>query len=69
MKKRILLFVLVMSIVLSLVCVMVACGKTDVNDDSDNTSEGGNENESTASFDYQASVVNTQLETMRQGNG
>ena len=69
MKKRILLFVLVMSIVLSLVCVMVACGIIDVNDDSDNTNEGGNDNDSTASFDYQASVVNTQLETMRQGNG
>ncbi len=65
MKKKWLLIVLAICIALSVAFVMTACDNLGGDEDGDNN--GGSE--SSAEFEYQASVVATQLETLRSASG
>lgn len=68
MKKKVLVLFLIVCLLLSLVGVMVACGGGDGDSEQTGEDADGGTGEST-SFDYQASVVNSKLDSLRSGSG
>ena len=73
MKNKKILFLMVLLLIVSLSIVMVACGENkpgenaeENNENNDNTGTGDNNSDT---FNYASSAVESQLNTLQQGNG